>query len=127
MAAKKYKILLIEDDIDQISMYKFKFELEGFVFIAARAGAEGIEKAASAKPDLILLDLVLIKENGLDVLEKLKKDVRTKNTPVLILTNLVKKESMERAKSLGAAGYLVKANTVPSSLVKEVKRLLKNA
>jgi len=122
---KRPTVLLIEDDPDQIFMYQNKFELEGFEFYSARKGDEGITLAKSHKPDAILLDLVLIAENGLDVLEKLKQDDETKKIPVVILTNLVKKEAMDRAKNLGAVDFVVKTDTMPSEVVQKIQGILK--
>ena len=122
---KNVTILLIEDDPDQIFMYQNKFELEGFAFLSARKGDEGIALAKDNKPDVILLDLVLIAENGLDVLQKLKADAATKDIPVIVLTNLVKGDAMDKAKSLGAAEYIVKTDTMPSGVVQHIKALLK--
>lgn len=124
--AKKTKILLIEDDPDQIFLYQSKFEIEGFELISSRTGDEGIAKAKTEKPDIILLDLVLIAESGIDVLAKLKKDPAIKSIPVVILTNLVQEETIEKTKKLGAADFIVKANMMPSEVVKRVRELLKN-
>jgi len=123
--SKQPTVLLIEDDTDQIFLYQSKFELEGFEFISSRTGDEGIAKAKTQKPDVILLDLVLIAESGIDVLEKLKKDEATKNIPVLILTNLVQKEKKEKALKLGAADFLIKTDMMPSDVVKKVKAVLR--
>ena len=121
----KPKILLIEDDPDQIFLYQSKFSIEGFELVASRTGDEGINIAKTEKPDVILLDLVLIKESGLDVLEKLKKDEATKNIPVIVLTNLVQKENKARALELGAADFLVKTDMMPSDVVKRVREVIK--
>jgi len=123
---QKPTVLLIEDDPDQIFMYQSKFELEGYEFISARKGDEGMDLAKTEKPDIILLDLVLIVENGLDVLEKLKQDKVTQMIPVVVLTNLVKKEAMKKSRDLGAVGFLVKTNTVPADVVWEVQKILAN-
>ncbi len=123
--AKKIRALLIEDDTDQIFMYQSKFELEGFDFYSARKGAAGIELAKTKQPDVILLDLVLIAENGLDILQKLKQDNQVKNIPVVILTNLVNKEAMNKARNLGAADFLVKTEVMPSDVVQKIRKLLK--
>ncbi len=123
----KPTILLIEDDPDQIFMYQSKFELEGFEFVSTRKGVEGIELAKTKKPDIILLDLVLIAESGLDVLGKLKQHPATKGIPVVILTNLVNKEAMDKAKELGAADFIVKTDIMPGEVVKRVRAILKNS
>lgn len=121
----KSKILLIEDDPDQIFLYQSKFEIEGFDFISSRDGDAGIAKAKSEKPDCILLDLVLINESGIDVLEKIKKDQNIKQIPVIIHTNLVQKDNKQKAIELGAADFLIKTNMMPSDVVKRVRKLLK--
>ncbi len=120
----KPKILLIEDDTDQIFLYQSKFEIEGFEFFSVRTGAEGLEMAKNKKPDLILLDLVLIAESGVDVLADLKKDPSTESIPVIILTNLVKEDIIEKTKKLGAADFIVKTNMMPSEVVKRVRKIL---
>jgi len=123
---KKPKILLIEDDPDQIFLYQSKFEIEGFEFLSVRTGSEGVELAKTKNPDLILLDLILIAESGVDVLTDLKKDPATKSIPVIILTNLVQEETIEKTKKLGAADFIVKANMMPSEVVKRVREILKS-
>jgi len=122
----KPKILLIEDDTDQIFLYQSKFEIEGFEFFSVRTGAEGLEMAKNKKPDLILLDLVLIAiaESVIDVLADLKKDPSTESIPVIILTNLVKEDIIEKTKKLGAADFIVKTNMMPSEVVKRVRKIL---
>ena len=120
----KPKILLIEDDTDQIFLYQSKFEIEGFEFFSVRTGAEGLEMAKNKKPDLILLDLVLIAESGVDVLADLKKDPSTESIPVIILTNLVKEDIIQKTKKLGAADFIVKTNMMPSEVVKRVRKIL---
>ena len=123
--AKKTKILLIEDDKDQIFMYRFKFEKEGFEFLSAKNGAEGFQTAKTQKPDLILLDLVLVNESGIDVLEKLKADPNTTNIPVIMLTNLAKKELKAQAEKLGIIDFIIKSQVLPAELVKRVREIIK--
>ncbi len=121
---KKKKILLIEDDPDQIFLYQSKFEIEGFDIISSRTGDDGITLAKIEKPDIILLDLILIAESGIDVLSKLKKDKATKHIPVIILTNLVQKDNKENAKKLGAIDFLIKTDMMPADVVKRVREVL---
>ena len=121
----KPKILLIEDDPDQILLYQSKFELEGFELISSRTGDQGIVMAKTKKPDLILLDLVLIKENGLEVLAKLKSDAATSSIPVVILTNLVQEGKKEECQKLGAVDFIVKTDMMPAEVVNRVKKILK--
>ncbi|PIS42381.1 MAG: response regulator [Candidatus Kerfeldbacteria bacterium CG08_land_8_20_14_0_20_40_16] len=124
MGKNKSRILLIEDDQDQINMYQFKFEKEGFEFLAARNGKDGLNMAKTLRPDLILLDLVLINENGIEVMEKLKALPETKTIPVIILTNLAKKTMKERSKELGSVDFIIKTQISPADLVKRVKAVL---
>ncbi|MFA5135006.1 MAG: response regulator [Patescibacteria group bacterium] len=121
----KLTILLIEDDPDQIFLYQSKFELEGFGMLSARYGSEGLKLAREQKPDIILLDLVLIAENGLDVLASMKKDPLVKNIPVMILTNLERDDAKTKAKELGAVDFLTKANMMPSDVVRRIREILK--
>lgn len=123
--AKKTKILLIEDDKDQVFMYRFKFEKEGFDFLSAKNGTEGLQTAKTEQPDLILLDLVLVNESGIDVLEKLKADPNTTNIPVIMLTNLAKKELKAQAEKLGIIDFIIKSQVLPAELVARVKNSLK--
>jgi len=110
MKKEEIKILLIEDDPFLLSMYSTKFELEGFRIITAEDGEKGLRLALSSDPSIILLDILLPKMNGFDVLEKLKEDDKGKNIPVILLTNLNQKDEIERAMSMGADDYLIKAH-----------------
>jgi len=122
----KSKILLIEDDPAQILLYQTKFKMEGLKLIACQTGKEGLSLSEKEKPGLILLDLVLVGENGLDILEKLKDNPATKNIPVVILTNLVQAKIKEKAKKLGATDFIVKTEMMPSDIVKRVREIYKS-
>ncbi len=119
------KILLVEDDPDQILIYQSKFELEGFFLIVADNLARTMDFALNDKPDLILLDLLLRNENGLDILEKLKQNSKTKKIPVIVFTNFDTEKSQDRALKLGAIDYIVKAKVTPSEIVEKVRRIIK--
>jgi CheY-like chemotaxis protein len=118
-------VLFIEDDKDQISIYKTKFELEGFVFCHAANGSDGIAAAKANRPNLIFLDLVLPDENGLDVLKKLKRDDDTKDIPTVLFTNLSNQSSREQGEKLGAIGYLVKTDINLKDLIYWAKENVK--
>ncbi len=122
MALKK--ILFIEDDPDQLLIYESKFSLEGFLMITATEGGRGIELARREEPGLILLDLLLRNENGLDILEKLKQDPKTKDIPVIVFTNFDTQESKQQAKELGALEYIVKTQVTPGEIVSKVKKII---
>jgi len=113
----KSKVLFIDDDRDQINVYKSKFELEGFDFFYAENGTEGIALAKEKKPRLIFLDVIMPDESGLEVLKKLKKDVDTQGIPVVIFTNLSNKSSREDAIRFGAVAYLVKTDITLKDLI----------
>ncbi|MEO5927914.1 MAG: response regulator transcription factor [Patescibacteria group bacterium] len=120
----KQHILLIEDDGFLASIYAQKLELEGFDVSLATNGEDGLRLAMKDIPDMILLDLVMPKLNGFEVLERLKQDDATKTVPVLILTNLGQREDVERCMQLGAAGYVIKAHSLPHETIAKVKELL---
>ena len=121
---KKIKILLVEDDPFLLGMYGTKFEIEGFSVITADNGADGLEAADRERPDIILLDIVLPRMNGLEVLAKLKADKATAGIPVIVLTNLNQRDEIERGVSLGADDYLVKAHFSPAEVVGKIKKIL---
>lgn len=121
----KAKILLIEDDPDQIFLYTAKFTMEGFDLVSARNGLEGLAKAVSEAPDFILCDIVMDDMGGMEVLEKLKTDKATKKIPIVMLTNLIKKDLMRKAEELGAVGFWAKTDVLPQELVDRTKKILK--
>jgi DNA-binding response OmpR family regulator len=121
---KKIKIALIEDDPFLSSMYSTKFGLEGFEVLSANDGIKGVELITKETPDLILLDILMPKKNGFDVLEDIKKNEATKNIPVILLTNLNQSDEVERGMELGAVDYLIKAHFMPSEVVDKIKRAL---
>lgn len=122
---EKNKILLVEDDAFLISMYVTKFELEGFVVLTADDGEKGLAMAAAQQPDIILLDIMLPKMNGFDVLKGLKKNKETEKIPVILLTNLSQQSEVERGLSMGAQDYLIKAHFMPSEVLDKIKKILK--
>ena len=124
MGQEKVKILLVEDDPFLLSMYATKFELEGFEVISADDGQKGLSLARENKPDIILLDILMPKMNGFEVLRELKANEQTRDIPVIFLTNLNQKEEVERALELGAVDYLIKAHFMPSEVVAKIKEVI---
>lgn len=120
----KIKILLIEDDPFLLSMYTTKFELEGFKVVSVNDGEKGLKMASSEMPDIILLDILMPKMNGFEVMEKLKADEQMSRIPVILLTNLNQKNEIERGLALGADDYLIKAHFMPSEVVDKIKRVI---
>ena len=126
MANKKIKILLIEDDSFLLNMYATKFEIENFNVVVAEDGEKGLEAALTEDPDIILLDIMLPKMDGFDVLKQIKNDQTTTNIPVILLTNLSQKDDIDKGLSMGAIDFLIKAHFMPSEVVEKIKKILKN-
>jgi len=118
------KILIVEDDPLISRMYQKIFIFEKYDVDVALDGEEGLIKAVSFNPTLILLDIMMPKLNGLQVLEKLKHDDRTKNIPVIILTNLAGQQDAEAALSEGAVKYIIKSQYDPKQIADMVKEVL---
>lgn len=119
------KILIIEDDPFLSEMYLTKFQESGFKVEIAVNGQEGIEKIIKTRPDLILLDIVLPKTDGFEVLKKVKGDKDLKKIPIVLLTNLGQKNEVEKGLALGADEYIIKAHFTPTAVVAKVKELLR--
>src|SRR5688572_33132735 len=96
MSDKKVKVLIVDDDAFLSGIYATKLELEGFQVVSARDGEEGLKAAMREKPDLILLDVLMPKLDGFEVLKRLKAEAEFKATPVIMLTNLGQKEDIEK-------------------------------
>lgn len=118
------KILIVEDDPFLSEMYSTKLAQENFEVELAMDGKEALKKARDIKPDLILLDIVLPKMDGFEVLEKIKKDSALGGIKVIALTNLGQKEEIEKGLGLGADDYIVKAHFTPSEVINKVKQVL---
>jgi DNA-binding response OmpR family regulator len=119
------KILFIEDESALQKTFGEILSQEGYEMISALDGEIGLRLAKSEKPDLILLDLILPKVHGFDVLKELKENEETKDIPIIVLTNLERIEDVERALELGATTYLVKANYTLEEVIEKVKKALK--
>lgn len=121
----KKKILLIEDDKDQILLYQTKFELSGYDFVAADNGSKGLAMAEKEKPDIILIDLLMAGMGGIEVLEKLKQNPKTKNIPAVIVTNLDKHELAQKAMDLGALDFIVKSRVPLREMMARIENFFK--
>ncbi|MFQ6049785.1 MAG: PleD family two-component system response regulator [Candidatus Paceibacterales bacterium] len=124
MPKKKPKILMIEDNQYLLKLYRNKLTSVGFEFIEATNGVEGLNKVISLKPDIVLLDLILPRKNGFDVLIEMRRNAETKDIPVIILSILGQEADVKRGLSLGAQDYLVKAETSFSEVISKVKEWL---
>ncbi|MCK9393685.1 MAG: response regulator [Candidatus Paceibacterota bacterium] len=115
------KVLLIEDDPIQIMILGTKMKIEGILCIVARNGKEALIAATSEKPDIILSDILLGAENGLDIVEKIKKNKKTKDIPIIIFTNYADKKAMERAESIGVVEYIIKSGVTPKKIIEKIR------
>lgn len=120
----KPKILIIEDDAFFRGLIWGKLQKENFDAFAARDGKEGFSYLESNVPQVIVLDLILPDLNGYEILIALKKDPKTKNIPVIVLSNLGQEEEVQRAKELGAADFLVKVNFTLEEIVVKIRNIL---
>lgn len=120
-ATPRNKILIVDDDITLLEMYKERLELSDYEVATASNGEQGIRKAQEMAPDLILLDVMMPRVNGFDVMDSLKKNPSTAKIPVLMLTALVQESSKKRAQESGAAGYIIKSETMPGEVIKQIE------
>ncbi|MBU0613049.1 response regulator [Patescibacteria group bacterium] len=121
----KKKIVLVEDDSFLAGMYVSKLNLEDFEVKLAENGEDGLKLATAEIPDLILLDILLPRMDGFEVLKKLKQNPSTADIPVILLTNLGQKKDVDRGLALGAKDYLIKAHFMPNEVIAKIKKILK--
>lgn len=117
-------ILLVEDDLALIDIYSISFTHENFTIVVARNGQECLQKVKTIMPDLILMDIMMPEMNGIQALEKLKADSKTKDIPVFVLSNIAESAYETRALELGAQQYLIKSQYLPMDIVHIVKTAL---
>ena len=123
---KMQKILLVEDDEGLASVYKQRFEAEGFEIKHVANGEDALSTAISFKPALILLDVMMPKISGFDVLDIIRNTPELSNVKIVMLTALSQEKDVERAKELGVDDYLVKSKVVIADVVETVRRHLAN-
>ena len=124
MNEQKKKILLVEDDIARSAVYRSRLEIEGFDVREANNGEDALSATVEYRPDLILLDVMMPKISGFDVLDILRNTPETANVRIIMLTALSQPKDKERAESLGVDDYLVKSQVVIGDVVARVKHHL---
>ncbi len=117
-------VLLVDDDLTLREMYDERLKAEGFEIVQATNGEEALAKAKETKPNVILLDIMMPKVNGFDVLKQLKEDAELKAIPVIILTALIQDVDRLQGMQLGAADYIVKSETMPGEVIAKIKKAL---
>ena len=120
--APKKQILLVEDEQFLSTLLKNRLEKDGFEVTLARDGEEAVNLLKTVKPSLVLLDLILPKMSGFDVLEAINSDPQLHKAPVMIISNLGQESDIERGKELGAVDYFIKAKISIDDLISEVKK-----
>lgn len=124
MPDSKEKILIVEDDKSLREMYQLRLSINGYDVIEAGDGEEGLDVAIKEKPDLILLDIMMPKMSGMDVLDILKSTPETKDIPVIVLTALTEEHVKSKGLVYGAEDYLVKSQTMPGQVVEKIEGVL---
>lgn len=122
---EKKKIFIVDDDAFLLSMYSMKFEKNGFETKVAANGSEAIDILKNGyKPDVLIMDLIMPVMDGFTMYENIKKENLAPDALTVMLTNQGTVSDISRAKELGIHGFIVKATTIPSEVVEEVKQLL---
>ncbi len=124
MADSNKKILIVEDEISLLKALEEKFAHEGFEVLKGRNGEEGLELALKDKPDIILLDIIMPKMDGISMIKELRKDAWGKEAKIILLTNLSSPEAVTEAIQHNVYDYLVKTNWKLESIVLKVKTML---
>ena len=124
---KNKKILLVEDDENIREMYQMKLEMEGYEVVTAGDGKKALELIEKEKLNLTLLDILLPKKDGFEVLKEIRqsKNEKTRNIPVIIISNLSHPDDQREAKRLGVFDYLVKAKVTPQEVVNKATEALR--
>jgi CheY-like chemotaxis protein len=118
---EKIRVLLIEDEKEVAELYKLKLSLDGYEVSTAASGQEGLNKAFKERPELIFLDIKMPGMDGFEVLKKIRSSAKTKETPVVILSNFDEQDLIEKGLSLGANEYLIKSQFTPEDISGKVK------
>lgn len=123
---KKYNILLVDDDEFLVDMYCLKFSQAGHKIFPTRSAESAIEKLQEKgyTPDAVVFDLVMPKMDGFELLEQIKEKKLAQGAKLIVLSNQGEKEDLEKAKSLGAVGHIVKANAIPSEVLRMVTHII---
>jgi len=122
--SKDARILIVDDDMTLRELYEERMKQEGYVILSASDGEEALEKAVKEKPDLSLLDIMMPKINGIDVMKMLREKEETEKIPVIILTALVQEIGKVKEMMKPGDGYLVKSEIMPKDVVAKVEESL---
>jgi len=118
------KILLIEDDPFLSDLYKNQLEKAGHSVLQSFDPAEGLKTIVDVKPDLVILDLIMPKFSGMEILRKIRADETLKEVNVIVLSNIKDEKIVKEALDLGAKGYIIKTTVTPDQVPEEIKKYL---
>lgn len=118
------KILLVEDEEIMAELLEKKLSKEGYKVILAKDGEEGLEAIKREKPDLILLDIIMPKKGGFEVMEEIQKDEELKKIPIIVISNSGQPVELSKAKELGAKDWLIKTQFDPAEVLEKIKKQL---
>lgn len=122
---KPLKVMIVDDDQFLLNMYSLKFKNDGFEVVLETSAVNALQKLKDGyTPDIVLLDFIMPDMNGLDFLEHVRKANFIPQAKIIALTNQNQPDDVDRAKKLGVLKYIVKASTIPSEVVNEVKKIL---
>lgn len=119
------KILIVEDEEIMYSLLQKKLSQEGYEVSVAKDGEEGLTKMKEEKPDLILLDIIMPRKSGFEVMEEMKKDRDLRDIPVIVISNSGQPVELDKAKELGAKDWLIKTEFDPQEVIQKVKKQIK--
>ncbi len=119
------KVLIIEDDSLLVQVYSTRLKADGHEVFSADNGEDGLILAKKQIPQVILLDIMMPKMSGMEVLSELKKNPATAKIPVLVYSNLGNEEEIKKAKKIGATEFIIKAGLSPQAVVAKIENYLK--
>ena len=125
MEGEKRKILIVDDDTFLLDMYAFKFSQSNFEVYTAENGVQATAKLKGGlKPDVILMDLIMPDMDGFEMLEKINTEKLSADSVKIVLTNKSQQSDIDKCNSMGASGYIVKANSTPLEVINQVLEIL---
>ena len=126
MMVETKKILLAEDDVFMLEIMSEKLRKNGFEVNIAKDGEDCMRVLLSSRPDIVLLDILMPKIDGFEILRRMRESESLSNIPVVILSNLGQKEEIQRALNLGVKDYIIKSNFTTNEIVEKINAVLRN-
>lgn len=120
-------VMIVDDDGSMVRLYTNVFQIEGFNVVSASSGKEALEKLTTSTPSIILLDLMMPNMSGFDFLERIRNMEKTKDIPVIVLTNLATDDTQQEIQKYNVSKFLIKSDYMPKQILEEVKGVLASA